>query len=124
MRRGFVGLFMLALGVAGAGVTFAQEVDVTAGQRLFRQRCGACHQIGAARNGVGPHLQAIHGRAAGSIEGFNYSPALRASGITWNDEKLDAYLANPTAMIRGTCMTQRFTNAAERRAIIEFLATH
>ncbi len=44
----------------------------------------------------------IGGRAAGSVEGFNYSPALRDSGITWTAEALETYLANPTAMVRGT----------------------
>lgn len=99
----------------------AQEADATAAERLFRQRCGACHQIETTRNGVGPHLQGVVGRVAGSVEGFNYSPTLRASGITWTDEVLDSYLTNPTAMVRGTRMVQRFNNADERAAIIEFL---
>ena len=63
------------------------------------------------------------GRVAGSTEGFNYSPALRDSGITWAPETLDTYLANPTAMVRGTRMVQRFNNADERRVIIEFLSS-
>jgi cytochrome c len=102
----------------------AQEADAASGERLFRQRCGACHQIATTRNGAGPHLQGVVGRAAGSIEGFNYSPALRDSGITWTLETLDTYLANPTAMVRGTRMAQRFNNADERRTIIDFLSSH
>jgi cytochrome c len=100
----------------------AQEADAAA-QRLFQQRCGACHQIETTRNGVGPHLQRIFGRASGSIEGFNYSRAMRDSSITWTRETLETYLANPAAMVRGTRMVQRFNNADERRAIIVFLSS-
>lgn len=110
----------LSLSIASA---MAQGSDAAAGERLFRQRCGACHQIDTARNGVGPHLQGIVGRAAGSSEGANVSPALKASGITWTPETLDAYLADPTSLVRGTRMVQRFGNAEERRAIIEFVKT-
>ncbi|MER8825203.1 c-type cytochrome [Mesorhizobium sp. M0938] len=99
----------------------AQDASAATAERLFRQRCGACHQIATTRNGVGPHLQAVIGRAAGSLEGFNYSSALRDSGITWTPETLESYLANPTAMVRGTKMVQRFNNADERRSIKEFL---
>jgi cytochrome c len=101
----------------------AQEADAASGERLFRQRCGACHQVATTRNGAGPHLQGVVGRAAGSVEGFNYSPALHDSGITWTPEALDTYLANPTAMVLGTKMAQRFNNADERRAIIDFLGS-
>ena len=103
--------------------SIAQEADAASGERLFRQRCGACHQIATTRNGVGPHLQGVVGRAAGSIEGFNYSPSLKASGINWTADTLDTYLANPTATVRGTRMVQRFNSAEERTAIIEFLGS-
>jgi cytochrome c len=102
-------------------LSVAQEAGRGSGERLFRQRCGACHQIATTRNGAGPHLQGVVGRAAAGVEGFNYSPALRDSGITWTSETLETYLANPTAMVRGTRMVQRFNNADERRAIVEFL---
>jgi cytochrome c len=108
----------------GADAAFAQAADPAAGQRLYQQRCGACHQIATPRNGAGPNLQGVIGRAAGSVQGFNYSPALRDSGITWNAGTLETYLADPTAMVRGTRMVQRFSNADERRAIIGFLSAH
>ncbi|TIQ76180.1 MAG: c-type cytochrome [Mesorhizobium sp.] len=101
-------------------MSVAQEAGPGSGERLFRQRCGACHQSATTRNGAGPHLQGVVGRAAASVEGF-YSPALRDSGITWTPETLETYLANPTAMVGGTRMVQRFNNAEERRAIVEFL---
>jgi len=119
-------LSLALLGAFAAAGNFtpahAQDTDSAAGQKLFQQRCGACHQITSTRNGVGPHLQHVIGRAAGSIEGFRYSPALQQAGITWSVETLDAFLTNPGAMVRGTRMTQRFNNAADRKEIIEFLA--
>lgn len=121
--RNIVLVASLVIAAAWAtGASVAQEADAAPGERLFQQRCGACYQIATTRNGAGPHLQGVVGRAAGRVEGFNYSPALRDSGITWTPETLESYLTNPTAMVRGTRMVQRFNNADERVAIIAFLS--
>lgn len=121
MRNAILAALTLVATSWATHASVAQEADAASGERLFRQRCGACHQIATTRNGVGPHLQGVLGRKAGSIEGFNYSPALRNSGITWTAETLGTYLTNPTAMVRGTKMVQRFNNADDRTAIIQFL---
>lgn len=116
---------LASLIMAGAcAPAYAQGAEASSGERLFQQRCGACHQIASTRNGVGPYLQGVIGRSAGSIEGFKYSPALKGSSVTWTPETLETFLTNPGAMVRGTRMTQRFNNAEERRAIIEFLGSH
>jgi cytochrome c len=120
MRNAVLAALALVAASWATHASVAQEAGSE--ERLFRQRCGACHQIATTRNGVGPHLQGVIGRTAGSIEGFNYSQALRDSDITWTPETLESYLSNPTAMVRGTKMVQRFNNADERRSIIEFLA--
>lgn len=112
---------LAAAAAAAAADGRLQETDAAAGQRLFQSRCGACHQITTPRNGLGPTLQGVSGRAAGSVPGFSYSAPLRDAGIIWTAETLDTFLSNPTAMVRGTRMTQRFGNADERRAIIDFL---
>jgi cytochrome c len=124
LRRVVFALLAPVLISWNTSVVFAQADNAAQGQRLFQQRCGACHQIATPRNGVGPNLRGVIGRAAGSVQGFNYSPALKASGITWNAETLETFLSNPPAMVRGTRMTQRFGNADERRSIIEFLGSH
>lgn len=121
MRNAILAALTLVAASWATHASVAQEADAASGERLFRQRCGACHQIATTRNGVGPHLQGVLGRKAGSIEGFNYSPALRNSGITWTADTLGTYLTNPTAMVRGTKMVQRFNNADDRTAIIQFL---
>ncbi|WP_026621954.1 cytochrome c (plasmid) [Ensifer sp. WSM1721] len=123
MKYVIIALLGSLLSAGLAAPAFSQEADAAPGQRLFQQRCGACHQITTPRNGVGPNLQGVVGRAAGTVEGFRYSAALRDSGITWTPEQLETFLSNPTAMVRGTRMTQRYNNAEERRTIIEFLGS-
>ncbi len=123
MRHASLAALTVIAAAWATDLSVAQEADAASGERIFRQRCGSCHQIATTRNGAGPHLQGVIGRAAGSVEGFNYSPALRDSGITWTPETLEAYLANPTAMVPGTRMVQRFNNENERRVTIEFLSS-
>jgi cytochrome c len=82
---------------------FAQDVD--AGKSVFNQ-CRACHQVGeGAKNVVGPQLNGLFGRKAGTIEGYNYSEANKASGKTWDDETFITYIKDPKAAIPGTKMT-------------------
>jgi len=71
---------------------------------VFAQ-CRACHQVGpTAKNAVGPHLNGLFGRTAGSVEGYNYSPANKNSGITWDEATFREYIQNPRAKIPGTKM--------------------
>jgi len=82
----------------------AQAQDAAAGEKIFT-RCRPCHQIGeGAKNLVGPELNGIVGRKAGSAEGYNYSDANKNSGITWDEATLKEYLKNPKAKIPGTKM--------------------
>lgn len=81
---------------------FAQ--DAALGEKVFN-KCRACHQIGeGAKTLVGPPLNGIVGRKAGSIEGYAYSDANKNSGITWDEAILTEYLKNPRAKIPGTKM--------------------
>jgi cytochrome c len=96
----------------------AQQAE---GERLFLQRCGACHAIDPARRTVGPHLAGVVGRAAGTVEGARYSAALRESSIVWDGETLEKYLAAPRRAVPGTTMTVSVPDAAQRAAIIAYL---
>ncbi|MPR05529.1 c-type cytochrome [Microvirga tunisiensis] len=88
--------------IVGLGHTRAQ--DMAAGERVFAQ-CRACHQVNEnAKNAVGPHLNGLFGRVAGSVEGYNYSPANKNSGITWDEATFREYIQNPRAKIPGTKM--------------------
>lgn len=77
--------------------------DPEAGEKVFA-RCKACHVIDKEQNRVGPHLVGIVGRKAGSVEGFKYSDAMKNSGITWTEEELAKYLANPKGEVPGNKM--------------------
>jgi cytochrome c len=78
--------------------------DPAAGEKIFL-RCRACHQIGeTAKNAVGPKLNGLFGRPAGSIEGYSYSPANKTSGITWDEATFRDYIKAPQAKIPGTKM--------------------
>jgi cytochrome c len=82
---------------AGAG-------DAAAGERIFAQ-CRACHQVGpTARPGVGPPLNGLFGRKAGSFPNFNYSPAYRSLDKTWDEANFRVYIRNPREVTPGTRM--------------------
>jgi cytochrome c len=82
----------------------SQAQDAAAGEKVFAQ-CRACHQVGpTAKNAVGPHLNGLFGRTAGSVEGYNYSPANKNSGITWDEAVFREYIQNPRGKIPGTKM--------------------
>jgi cytochrome c len=89
--------FVLSAALLLAGFGQAQAQDAAAGEKVFAQ-CRACHQVGEnAKNAVGPHLNGLFGRTAGSVEGYNYSPANKNSGITWDEAVFREYIQNPRA---------------------------
>src|SRR6476469_1397438 len=82
-----------ALCCAVSGPVLAQDVAV--GEKQFIV-CRACHQLGPnAKNAVGPVLNGVVGRKAGTYPGYNYSEANKNSGLTWDEDTLRKYLANP-----------------------------
>jgi cytochrome c len=96
--------FVLSAALLLAGLGSAQAQDAAAGEKVFTQ-CRACHQIGeSAKNAVGPVLNGLFGRPSGSIEGYNYSPANKNSGITWDEATFREYIKDPRAKIPGTKM--------------------
>ena len=107
-------LLLLALpGGASAGG------DPAKGEAIYR-RCQGCHSID--RNRIGPLHRGLFGRAAGSVEGFNYSKAMKQSGIVWNEATLDDFLAHPREVVPGTKMTYAgIADAQERADLIAYL---
>jgi cytochrome c len=80
---------------AGLASGSANAQDAAAGEKVFAQ-CRACHQVGeSAKNAVGLTLNGLFGRAAGSVEGYNYLPANKNSGITWDEAVFREYIQNP-----------------------------
>jgi len=87
---------------ASTGVTLAQDVE--AGESSFK-KCMPCHDIGDdAKNKVGPELNGLDGRKAGTADGFNYSDGNKNSGITWSEATFKEYIKDPRAKVPGTKM--------------------
>src|SRR6202000_3488919 len=102
--RNYIFAFALS-GVATCGlIGSANAQDAAAGEKVFL-KCRACHQIGeGAKNAVGPVLNGIVGRKAGTYPDYSYSEAIRISGLTCDEATLKKYLKNPRAKVPATKM--------------------
>jgi cytochrome c oxidase assembly protein subunit 11 len=98
-----------------------QPPDPAAGRTLFATVCSACHA--ADHNKVGPLLDGVVGRRAGSVPGYPYSTALAQAGITWNADTLDKWLSGPQHFIPGAEMPFSLPDAVRRRDVIAYLET-
>lgn len=97
----------------------AAAQDAERGAALYG-RCGACHSVD--RNRTGPRHCGVFGRAAGTQPGFRYSPALARSGLTWDGQSLDAFLADPRGVVPGTRMTiAGIADPGERADLVAYL---
>jgi cytochrome c len=122
MRSSPTLMVFIALAILAAAPAFA--ADAANGEKQFKMKCGLCHTVEPGKNKIGPSLAGIVGRPSGSIEGFKYSPANKAAGLTWDVATLDKYLVDPKAMVKGTTMTfPGVKNDGERADIIAYLET-
>lgn len=105
-------------------ITPAKEVAASGARNLYRV-CAACHSAARGqRYAIGPDLHGVVGRRVGSIQGFEYSPAMLALNGVWSKEHLDSFLENPAAAVPGTTMNfAGIPSASARRALIEFLSS-
>jgi cytochrome c len=99
---------LLSFSLAGAALLASMSAsvaqDAAAGEKVF-MKCKICHQIGeTAKNMVGPVLNGVVGRKAGSYPGYHYSDANEKSGITWDEAELKKYLKDPKGVVPGTKM--------------------
>jgi len=93
--------------------------DVARGQRIY-ERCQGCHSID--RNRAGPRHRGLFGRRAGSVPGFEYSDAMRRSGIVWSAATLDRFLTAPLKAVPGTAMGfDGIKDPRERADLIAYL---
>ncbi len=116
---------LLSLAVLAAPVPASAQAangDAGRGQRVF-QRCFACHSVVPGEIGLpGPNLFGIVGRRAGWQEGFEYSDALRRSGLVWDEHALDALIVDPSRFLPGTLMAMPgLEEEADRRDVIAYL---
>lgn len=95
----------VAASLAFSVASSAFAADPAAGGKVFKRKCGACHEVGeGAATKVGPHLNGLFGRPAGSVEGYDYTAANKNSGITWTVESFDTYIRSPRTVVPGTAM--------------------
>ena len=93
----------------------AYAQDAARGQKLFEE-CAACHSTKAGETGVGPSLAGIGGRKAGENPDFRFSPAMRRSGITWNQSSLNDFITDPQKMVPDNRMPYSGLPDAKSRA--------
>ncbi|MER9068822.1 cytochrome c family protein [Mesorhizobium sp. M0902] len=98
--------FFAAVSVATFVTTQSQAQDAAAGEKVFA-KCKVCHVADKDQNKVGPSLNGVIGRTAGTHPGFSYSKAMTEagkSGVKWDEATLTTYLRDPKAMVKGTKM--------------------
>lgn len=113
--------------VASLTPATAADASVENGEEVFK-KCRACHDVGPnAKNKIGPLLNDLFGRKAGTIEGFNYSDANRKageSGWVWTEEKLMTYLENPREAMPGNKMAfAGLRDEQDRKDLVAYLKT-
>jgi cytochrome c len=95
--------------------------DAARGEAAYAARCVACHSVDEHR--VGPLHRGVYGRRAATQPEFDYTDALRRSGLVWNDKTLDAWLAGPEKLVQGQGMGVSVGDAAMRADLIAYLKT-
>ena len=104
-----------------AGQSHAQ--DAKRGQSIFNANCAICHSVSPGANIVGPSLHGVVGRKAGTLKGYDYSKALRASGVEWTPANLNTWLTSPRAFIPMNRMSfSGLHTPSERADVIAYLA--
>ncbi len=106
---------------APAAAAPALSEEAAAGRQVYR-KCQACHSLEAGKNGLGPSLAGVIGQKAGHVSTYNYSPAMKNSGLTWDAATLDRYLADPQKVVPGNKMPfPGLKSENERRTVISYL---
>jgi cytochrome c len=109
-----------ALALAAFSGAAQSAGDPKRGEEIY-SRCLACHALESDR--VGPHHCGVIGRRAGSVAGFDYSPAMKRAKLVWDAKSLDRFIADPARTVPGTTMTYAGVKDAKERAdLIAWLA--
>jgi cytochrome c2 len=112
----------LCVGGLASAAARAEDASAQRGATLFRQRCSTCHAIAPGPAVMGPNLAGVFGRKSGAGPGYAYSKAMRQANLTWTRQTLDRFLAAPAKAVPGSRMMVSVPAAADRAAIVAFLA--
>ncbi len=114
----------LLAGLATAASAEDLKGDATAGKAVFERTCRNCHATEIGVNKIGPSLWNVVGRVPATVPDFNYSDAMKANKVAWNDAALDAYLVDPREDIHGVKMFFKgLPQASDRADVIAYLQT-
>jgi cytochrome c len=124
MRYRFLVPCLIAVAAGSAWADSAPATLLAGGDpvhgKIVYQACQACHSID--ENDLGPKHRGVVGRPAGSIADYNYSAALKGSGLTWDPVTLDRWLTNPSALVPSTKMFFKLDDPQSRADVIAYLA--
>ena len=118
--KAFLQIYGVFAALMAAGTAYASEMgDHEKGEVVFK-KCKSCHEVGeGAKNRVGPQLNGVFGRTAGTVADVKYSNnmiRMGNDGLIWTEQTLDAYLENPKALVSRTRMSFRGLKDADDRA--------
>jgi cytochrome c len=122
MRIGFISMLAMTTLIAAGSASAKDAHEIEEGQKIFKRVCFTCHTTDAGKNKIGPSLHGVIGRKAGTAPGFAYSTAMKDSNVTWDDQALDKYLADPKKFIPGNKMAYAGVKKEdERKEVIAYL---
>lgn len=123
MQRLTLGAVLIGGGLLCALPAHAAQEASEDGKVAFNNNCRTCHSFKEGDNRLGPTLHGVVGRKAGSIAGFQFSSAMKDSGITWDAATLDKFITNPDMVVHGNAMKPfgGIADASERTKIVEYL---
>jgi len=119
MTRAATAIFALAV-LSAAGAARA-DGDAVRGEKKFEE-CASCHATVQGQNGVGPSLYGVFGRKAGELADYRYSAALKRSGITWSEQTVDTFIADPQKAVPANRMPYAgMPDTGDRADLIAYL---
>lgn len=123
--HGYWKFALIALALAASAGQPAGAQDAQAGKLVFNNACRTCHTLKEGDNRLGPNLAGIVGRKAASAQGYEYSSAMKAAGLTWDAATLDRFIADPQAVVPGNNMKpySGMSDAGDRADLVAFLAS-
>jgi cytochrome c len=123
MKPSFRQAGLVLMTILGSSSTTLAAGDPATGEKVFVAHCAVCHATAPGENKVGPSLAGIVGSKSGSVQGFDFSAAMKDANVTWDDSNLDKFLANPVGFIHGTKMFVDLPNETDRQNVIAYLNT-
>jgi cytochrome c len=121
LRSSFFGV--LALGFCSAALAAECGPDTHHGAQVFANECSVCHSASKGVTGMmGPNLNGVFGRKAGSLPGFSYSKAMHDKDVNWQADTINQFITQPQAFVPGTYMPYMgLASADDRQAVACFL---